>query len=260
MSVQVIGWVLKGAKVGDAVAKLVLLALANHANDDGTAAWPSQKTIAAYAEVTVRTVRTKLEYLQAIDLIRPGDEHVVAHLPANRRPQVWDLNITGAWAEILSSQDDLRAEEFSSQETPLGGNLRTSGRKAVSYKPSVEPTTKELSLRSSSTRATRLDPDWMPSQELIEQMRQECPTIDLKAEHLKFVDYWCSKAGKDATKIDWTRTWRNWIRNAKPATNGQHRYALKRQEETDEHFARMMAHAQERDRQLGLDTPKEITQ
>jgi hypothetical protein len=98
----------------------------------------------------------------------------------------------------------------------------------------------------------------MPAPELIGQMRAECPTIDLQAEHRKFVDYWIGKSGRDGTKLDWPATWRNWIRNAKPA-NGHHRYALARQEETDEHFARMMQRAQERDRQLGLDEPKEIT-
>jgi hypothetical protein len=85
----------------------------------------------------------------------------------------------------------------------------------------------------------------MPSPGLIAQMRSECPAIDVKAEHLKFVDYWCSKSGKDATKVDWVRTWRNWIRNARP-TNG-HRPT--RQEERDQQFARMKIIADEIDRQ-----------
>jgi len=256
MSIQVTGWALKGAVVGDAVAKLVLLALAIHANDDGTSAWPSQKTIAVYAEVTVRTVRTKLEYLQEKGLIRPGDERVVSHLPANRRPQVWDLNITGAWAEILSSQEDLREENPSAQNRPLGGNLRSSGGKTVSAKLSVEKELPTNSLRSlvGAPRATRLDPDWMPSPELIAQMRSECPAVDVKAEHLKFVDYWISKSGRDATKLDWPATWRNWIRNARP-TNG---HRLTRQEERDQQFARMKVIADEIDRQA--QTQKGIAQ
>lgn len=121
-----------------------------------------------------------------------------------------------------------------------------------------QPTT---SLRSvvPPKRGSRIDPSWMPTPELIGQMQAECPTIDLQAEHRKFIDYWISKPGRDGTKLDWPATWRNWIRNAKPAANGHNRYALKRQEETDEHFNRMLAHARERDRQLGLTNPKEIT-
>lgn len=30
----------------------------------------------------------------------------------------------------------------------------------------------------------------------------------------KFTDYWHSKAGKDASKVDWLATWRNWIRRS----------------------------------------------
>ena len=30
----------------------------------------------------------------------------------------------------------------------------------------------------------------------------------------KFRDYWIAKAGDNATKKDWSATWRNWCRNA----------------------------------------------
>lgn len=74
-------------------------------------------------------------------------------------------------------------------------------------------------------RATRLPDGWMPPTAVIEQMRSEHPHVDFKAEHAKFSDYWHAKAGKDATKVDWAATWRNWIRRAsehEPTTrNGQ---------------------------------------
>lgn len=31
----------------------------------------------------------------------------------------------------------------------------------------------------------------------------------------RFRDFWCGRSGKDATKVDWEATWRNWCRNAK---------------------------------------------
>jgi hypothetical protein len=64
-------------------------------------------------------------------------------------------------------------------------------------------------------RGTRLPADWQPTRELVEQMRGECPGVDLKAEHLKFVDHWLSKSGSNATKLDWPRTWCNWMRTAR---------------------------------------------
>ncbi|HKN46316.1 MAG TPA: helix-turn-helix domain-containing protein [Propionibacteriaceae bacterium] len=271
MSIKVTAWVLETVKLpGDPIAKLVLIGLADHANADGTAAWPPQATLAGYADVSVRTVRTKIRELERLGLIHSGDQELVSHLPANRRPHVWDIDLE--WQpgrNAASGQKDLPGGNELPPKTPAWAEARRiSGRKAVSDKPSLEPSLKELptnSLRSlvGATRGTRLDPDWMPSPELIEQMRQECPTIDLQAEHLKFVDYWCAKTGKDATKIDWTRTWRNWIRNAKPVNgNGFNRYALRRQEESDQHWTNLMSFAREEDQRRGLnqDTPKEITQ
>jgi hypothetical protein len=38
----------------------------------------------------------------------------------------------------------------------------------------------------------------------------------------KFRDYWTSQPGQKGTKTDWQATWRNWIRNAKPASSGSH--------------------------------------
>jgi hypothetical protein len=54
-------------------------------------------------------------------------------------------------------------------------------------------------------------------------MKTECPHVNLEAEHRKFVDYWTDKTGKDATKLSWEGTWRNWMRRASeaaPKSNG----------------------------------------
>lgn len=85
-------WALKEAPVpNDPVAHLVLIAYADHAQDDGTAAWPSVAKVAGYARCTPRTVQTKLRLLIGWGLMRHGDQRLVAHLPANRRPVVYDL-------------------------------------------------------------------------------------------------------------------------------------------------------------------------
>lgn len=70
-------------------------------------------------------------------------------------------------------------------------------------------------------RGTRLNPEWRPDQSSIDAIKAECPRVDLKAEHRKFVDYWIAQSGQRGTKLDWDATWRNWMRNAKPTqTNG----------------------------------------
>lgn len=102
MSVEVISWALnlapvpldKNGKPNTACA-IVLLGLANHASPDGTAAHPSARTLARYSRLSVRHVRTALDRLEAADIIRPGDPAVLAaHIRrADRRTQIWDLNI-----------------------------------------------------------------------------------------------------------------------------------------------------------------------
>lgn len=79
-------------------------------------------------------------------------------------------------------------------------------------------------------RATRLDPQWNPDRPVIEEMSAECPGVDLRYEHKKFIDYWTAKSGQAATKVDWNATWRNWMRRAgegasssRPGPSGQKR-------------------------------------
>lgn len=67
-------------------------------------------------------------------------------------------------------------------------------------------------------RGTRLSPDWNPDRSVVAAMKAERPDVNLEAEHRKFVDYWTSKSGASATKLDWNATWRNWIRNARPSS------------------------------------------
>jgi hypothetical protein len=63
-------------------------------------------------------------------------------------------------------------------------------------------------------RGTRLPEDWMPPLDVVAQMRAECPNVDQALALRKFRDYWSEKVGKDATKLTWKGTYRNWIRNA----------------------------------------------
>ena len=85
-----------------------------------------------------------------------------------------------------------------------------------------EQGSREVAVRDPARkRATRIPDNFTPSPEVIEAMRAECPKVDLEAENRKFVDYWTAKAGKDATKLDWDATWRNWIRRAKDSNVAQ---------------------------------------
>ena len=61
--------------------------------------------------------------------------------------------------------------------------------------------------------ASRINPDFAVTDEHRAWAKaKDLDYLDLDHITEKFVDYWLGKSGKDATKTDWTATWRNWIR------------------------------------------------
>lgn len=68
---------------------------------------------------------------------------------------------------------------------------------------------------ASRTRGSRLMPAWQPNPDELRWARDARPDLDLNGEIERFRDYWIAKPGKDGVKLDWTATWRNWIRNAR---------------------------------------------
>lgn len=75
---------------------------------------------------------------------------------------------------------------------------------------------KELD-KSSSKKGSRLPDDWLAPKEFVDWPVQNLGWTENRAqgELAKFKDYWVSKTGQGATKLDWLATWRNWCRNAK---------------------------------------------
>ena len=69
------------------------------------------------------------------------------------------------------------------------------------------------------TRGYRLPNDWVLPKPwgdwALEEFKTWTPDV-VRVEADKFRDFWCAKAGRDAVKVDWLMTWRNWCRNAKP--------------------------------------------
>jgi hypothetical protein len=64
-------------------------------------------------------------------------------------------------------------------------------------------------------RATRLPEDWRPSPSLMTWASKERPDVCVTVQSDAFRDYWMAKGGKDACKLDWNATFRNWIRNCR---------------------------------------------
>ena len=69
---------------------------------------------------------------------------------------------------------------------------------------------------SSPSKATRLSADWTPSAEDREYLTTKRPDLEIDLVAENFRDFWISKSGAGATKLDWSATWRTWVRNEKP--------------------------------------------
>jgi uncharacterized protein YdaU (DUF1376 family) len=100
---------------------------------------------------------------------------------------------------------------------PNGEGIREGNATPIATK-NQEPITRE-------SRATRLPLDWEPSDDLIAFMRKERPDLNPSHTIMKFCNYWQAKSGKDATKLDWDKTFQNWVlaeneRKAKPVIAG----------------------------------------
>jgi hypothetical protein len=130
MSLKVITWVLYEAPVTTQSHLLVLLALADRAHDDGTAAYPSREWIGERARCSVRSVASHLRALEEDGLIRKGDQELVAHFRADRRPVVYDVVMT-AGKSCTPSVNDVQSD------VSRGARSRTHDVQPVAHKPSL---------------------------------------------------------------------------------------------------------------------------
>ncbi|WP_258948183.1 helix-turn-helix domain-containing protein [Lentzea californiensis] len=132
MSIEAIAWALNTApiptnrKTSSSLA-VVLIGLANHADPFGRNSFPSVATLTRYTRLSERTVRTTLDRLHALRLIKPSDPDILAaHIKrADRRPQGWDLAMCD---EVHVSH---LAEQDGVQSTATRCNPRRNGVQAL---------------------------------------------------------------------------------------------------------------------------------
>lgn len=74
-------------------------------------------------------------------------------------------------------------------------------------------------------RGTRLPKDWEPSKADLEFCQKQRPDLRVGEVAEGFRDYWHSKAGAAATKLDWSATWRNWVRGQKSSGKPKNPYS-----------------------------------
>jgi uncharacterized protein YdaU (DUF1376 family) len=100
---------------------------------------------------------------------------------------------------------------------PIATPIATNNHEPITNNHSIEePPTKQR------TKGSRLSADFVLPEDWIVFCQTERPDLNPQKVFDSFKDYWIAKSGNQGVKLDWTATWRNWVRNqnvAKPVFN-----------------------------------------
>ena len=233
MSVRAMAWAWRVDGL-PAAQKLVLLRLADAARDDGTEARPSVATIMRETGLGRTAVYQAIRSLEAAGHI----EQAAAADRARHSPAVYKVLLQplpgppdGPGRVHEADPEHAPAESASVREAnPAGYTSRTRPGPPDGPNPSdthqipvQERARAQGSLLANddggkparSPKATRIDPSWQPSEDArVFAGQHGMSDSEVNREADRFRDYWLAKAGKDAVKLDWSATWRNWIRRA----------------------------------------------
>lgn len=213
-------WVWEQSKA-EGLDRLVLLAIADNANDQGGNAYPSVETLRVKAKVSERTVQRAVRRLVGLGELRV-------------RPGAGQNGVNVYTVVMTPRQDDTPSDSHPVTETPVpqtpGGV--TESERGVTQSDSPRHSDTQTVLEPSGTltspnavvarrRGTRLPENWRPSDTDRQWTLTHLDQTTAGRELEKFRNYWIAKAGKDATKLDWDRTWRNWVLNTQPGPSSK---------------------------------------
>jgi hypothetical protein len=224
-------------KVGNPLRKLVLIKLADNANDEGEC-WPSHKHIADHCEISDRSVRTHIKALEEANFLT-----IINRVKDNKKQSnIYKLHFEKA---VFSTEGDSALTKISTagDSVPTEGDsaLSTEGdsyRTSHSFEPVNEPNnsnnaheeipcpltkakqTDQQSFRQLQTSDTHLamTETWMPSETTIERIASlAIPVEFIKNQITNFRVYWITE-----NRAPKSNTWdaaflgnvqRNWTRH-----------------------------------------------
>ncbi|ECH1724129.1 helix-turn-helix domain-containing protein [Salmonella enterica] len=168
-------------KVGNPLRKLVLIKLADNANDEGEC-WPSYQHIADQCEVSRSTVKSHIRALEDMGLLK------------REFRRKGELNQSNVFYLTLDNAQQI---------PPESGGAGADPRTYHSFEPVKEPLERKK-------KPSSMPEGFSPSAS--HQKMAEEYGISLQDEFDKFTDHHLSKGSKF---IDWNRALNTWLRNAK---------------------------------------------
>ncbi|EJO6305137.1 helix-turn-helix domain-containing protein [Salmonella enterica] len=197
-------------KVGNPLRKLVLIKLADNANDEGEC-WPSYQHIADQCEVSRSTVKSHIRALEDMGLLkrefrRKGElnQSNVFYLTLDNAQQIPpESGGVGADRGGVGADRGGAGADRGGAGADLGGGAGADPRTYHSFEPVKEPL--ERKKKPSSM------PEGFSPSASHQKMAEEFG-ISLQDEFDKFTDHHLSKGSKF---IDWSRALNTWLRNAR---------------------------------------------
>lgn len=117
-------------------------------------------------------------------------------------------------AGVVRPNTGERSEDVRANTSERAGVVR-SGSGEVRLTPTQpSPTHPEPSNEGSGgprKRGTRIPDSFIVTADMRAWAAGRVPLVDVDSSTERFVNHWRAKAGRDATKLDWTATWRNWL-------------------------------------------------
>lgn len=121
----------------------------------------------------------------------------------------------GGSSEVVRPNADERSEGVRANTSEPEGERsgeRSGELRLTPTQPS--PTHPEPSKEGSGVprkRGSRIPDEFFVTADMRAWAAERTPLVDVDSSTERFVNHWRSKAGRDATKLDWLATWRNWL-------------------------------------------------
>lgn len=190
-------------------------------------AWPSQNTIAEVGDMSRRTVIRAIQNLEQFGYVESRKKF--PNRPGTHKCYRVVMDVTPESAKSVTSEN--ANSVTSGCDIAMSLPIRTSPVEHTDTNVSVLPTISEQAVQRGSgrvrgsARGSRIAPDWTPSLKDYAFAHQAgLSREEINREADRFRDYWIAASGRNAVKLDWSATWRNWIRSdyRKPKAS-QHR-------------------------------------
>lgn len=230
-------------KTGNALRKLVLVKLADNANDQGES-WPSVPYIAEQCEMSERSVQNHINALVEMGLVRIEsrksanglNQSNIYHLRLNaavvsgESPAPYGANPAG-----VSGANGSGAGAANSPGGATGSDSGAGAAPRISNDPVIDPDNKNIISRDEKTNVkTAMPESFEPGCDHV--AKAEASGLDVQDEFQKFSDYHASKGTK---YTDWHRAFSYWLgqaANFKRRTAGNSTNSVER----DEAFTRLI--------------------